>query len=176
MVFTHLWKLNLGHEQSALWLVFEVYAHHSIAQHRAISPFNSFCSNVAKTSCTFFVVRLSDRTLNYKNQSQQSSASWGRGALGDSGPSGCKGDYQFNPGGRGTPLYGLDGDVPLDRAWFFTSLCYGLLAGYIISCASVLNSVYNFVWVCQKGIAWIWSIWFARWICVCTPSLQKQWL
>ena len=50
------------------------------------------------------------------------------------------------PGERGgTPLYGLDGNVPLDRAWFFTSLSYGLLAGYIISCKSELNRVYNFV-------------------------------
>ena len=30
-----------------------------------------------------------------------------------------------------TPLYGLYGDVPLDRVWFFTSLSY---TGYIISC------------------------------------------
>ncbi len=40
-----------------------------------------------------------------------------------------------NPGG-GTPLYGLYGDVPLDRVWFFTP--------------PVLNRVYNFKLLCPK--------------------------
>ena len=33
------------------------------------------------------------------------------------------------------PLYGLDGDVPLDRVWF---------------CPLVLNRAYNFALVCPK--------------------------
>ena len=39
-------------------------------------------------------------------------------------------------GGGGTPLYGQNGDVPLDRVWFF-----GL---------SVLNRVYNFMRTCPR--------------------------
>ena len=39
------------------------------------------------------------------------------------------------PGG-GTPLYGLYGDVPLDRVWFLAS--------------SVLNRVYNFMQTCPR--------------------------
>ena len=39
-------------------------------------------------------------------------------------------------GGGGTPLYGLYGDVPLDRVWFLAS--------------SVLNRVYNFMRTCPK--------------------------
>ena len=30
--------------------------------------------------------------------------------------------YGLNPGGRGTPLYGLYGDMPLGRVWFLASL------------------------------------------------------
>ena len=40
------------------------------------------------------------------------------------------------PGGGGTPLFGLYGDVPLDRVCFF-----GL---------AVLNRVYNLTWLCPK--------------------------
>ena len=39
-------------------------------------------------------------------------------------------------GGGGTPLFGLYGDVPLDRVWFF-----GLF---------VLNRVYNLTCLCPK--------------------------
>ena len=39
-------------------------------------------------------------------------------------------------GGGGTPLFGLYGDVSLDRVWFF-----GL---------AVLNKVYNLTWLCPK--------------------------
>ena len=39
-------------------------------------------------------------------------------------------------GGGGTPLYGLYGDVPLDRVWFLAS--------------SALNRVYNFVRTCPR--------------------------
>ena len=39
-------------------------------------------------------------------------------------------------GGGGTPLYGLYGDVPLDRVWFLAS--------------SVLNRVYNFMRTCPR--------------------------
>ena len=39
-------------------------------------------------------------------------------------------------GGGGTPLFGLYGDVPLDRVWFF-----GL---------AVLNRVYNLTCLCPK--------------------------
>ena len=39
-------------------------------------------------------------------------------------------------GGGGTPLFGLYGDVPLDRVWFF---------GF-----TVLNRVYNLTWLCPK--------------------------
>ena len=39
-------------------------------------------------------------------------------------------------GGGGTPLFGLYGDVPLDRVWFF---------GF-----AVLNRVYNLTCVCPK--------------------------
>ena len=39
-------------------------------------------------------------------------------------------------GGVGTPLFGLYGDVPLDRVWFF-----GL---------AVLNRVYNLTYLCPK--------------------------
>ena len=43
----------------------------------------------------------------------------------------------FNPGGGGgTPLFGLYGDMPLDRVWFF-----GL---------AVLNRVYNLTCLCPK--------------------------
>ena len=42
----------------------------------------------------------------------------------------------MDPGGGGTPLLGLYGDVPLDRVWFF-----GL---------AVLNSVYNLTCLCPK--------------------------
>ena len=35
-----------------------------------------------------------------------------------------------------TPLYGLYGDVPLDRVWFLSSLSQ---TGHMISCESVLN-------------------------------------
>ena len=42
----------------------------------------------------------------------------------------------FFPGGGGTPLYGLYGDVPLDRVCFF-----GL---------SALNRVYNFMRTCPR--------------------------
>jgi len=40
------------------------------------------------------------------------------------------------PGGGSTPLFGLYGDVPLDRVWFF-----GL---------AVLNRVYNLTCLCLK--------------------------
>ena len=40
------------------------------------------------------------------------------------------------PGGGGTPLFGLYGDVPLDKVWFF-----GL---------AVLNMVYNLTCLCPK--------------------------
>ena len=40
------------------------------------------------------------------------------------------------PGGGDTPLFGLYGDVPLDRVWFF-----GL---------AVLNRVYNLTCLCPK--------------------------
>ena len=43
---------------------------------------------------------------------------------------------QPNPGGGGTPLFGLYGDVPLDRVWFF-----GL---------AVLNRVCNLTCLCPK--------------------------
>ena len=39
-----------------------------------------------------------------------------------------------NPGG--TPLYGLYGDVPLDRVWFLAS--------------SALNRLYNFMQTCPR--------------------------
>ena len=39
-------------------------------------------------------------------------------------------------GGGGTPLYGLYGDVPLDRVWFLAS--------------SALNRVYNFMRTCPR--------------------------
>ena len=42
------------------------------------------------------------------------------------------------PGGGGTPLFGLYGDVPLDRVWFF-----GL---------AVLNRVYNLTCLCPKRV------------------------
>ena len=48
-------------------------------------------------------------------------------------------------GGGGTPLYGLYGDVPLDRVWFLTSLSQ---TGSIISRESILKRVYNFVCAC----------------------------
>ena len=38
--------------------------------------------------------------------------------------------------GEGTPLYGLYGDVPLDRVWFLAS--------------SALNRIYNFMRTCPK--------------------------
>ena len=41
-------------------------------------------------------------------------------------------------GGEGTPLFGLYGDVPLDRVWFF-----GL---------AVLNRVYNSTCLCPKQV------------------------
>ena len=41
-------------------------------------------------------------------------------------------------GGGGTPLFGLYGDVPLDRVWFF-----GL---------AVLNRVYNLTCLCPKRV------------------------
>ena len=41
-----------------------------------------------------------------------------------------------SPGGGGTPLFGLYGDVLLDRVWFF-----GL---------AVLNRVYNLTCLCPK--------------------------
>ena len=43
----------------------------------------------------------------------------------------------FPGGGGGTPLFGLYGDVPLDRVWFF-----GL---------AVLNRVYNLTCLCLNG-------------------------
>ena len=43
---------------------------------------------------------------------------------------------KFARGGGGTPLYGLYGDVPLDRVWFLAS--------------SVLNRVYNFMRTCPR--------------------------
>ena len=45
-------------------------------------------------------------------------------------------DEEKVPGGGGTPLYGLYGDVPLDRVWFLAS--------------SVLNRVYNFMRTCPR--------------------------
>ena len=42
------------------------------------------------------------------------------------------------PGGGGTPLFGLYGDGPLDRVWFF-----GL---------AVLNRVYNLTCFCPKQV------------------------
>ena len=42
-------------------------------------------------------------------------------------------------GGGGTPLYGLYGDVALDRVWFS--------AVFVLS---VLNRVYNFAGICPK--------------------------
>ena len=54
----------------------------------------------------------------------------------------------------GTPLYGLYGDVPLDRIWFLASLSK---TGYVILWESVLNRVYNFARVClscKQGIAY----------------------
>ena len=47
-------------------------------------------------------------------------------------------DYGLSPGGGGTPLFGLYGDVPLDRVWFF-----GL---------AVLNRVYNLTCLCHKRV------------------------
>ena len=46
----------------------------------------------------------------------------------------CWGDAR----GGGTPLFGLYGDVPLDRVWFF-----GL---------AVLNRVYNLTFLCPKQV------------------------
>ena len=43
---------------------------------------------------------------------------------------------QTRPGGGGTLLFGLYGDVPLDRVW-----CFGL---------AVLNRVYNLTCLCPK--------------------------
>ena len=41
-------------------------------------------------------------------------------------------------GGGGTSLFGLYGDVPLDRVWFF--------------CLAVLNRVYNLTCLCPKRV------------------------
>ena len=59
-------------------------------------------------------------------------------------------------GGGGTPLFGLYGDVPLDRVWFF-----GL---------GVLNRVYNLTCLCHErvknlslagyGILFNFSLWY----------------
>ena len=51
-----------------------------------------------------------------------------------------KGDVSMAPGGGGggTTLFGLYGDVPLDRVWFF-----GL---------AVLNRVYNLTCLCPKQV------------------------
>ena len=77
-------------------------------------------------------------------------------------------------GARGcTSLYGLDGEVPLDRVWVLTSLS---LTGQIISRQSVLNRVYNFVRVCfnyKQGIASTNDLIFLM-KSDCTPSIQKQ--
>ena len=56
-----------------------------------------------------------------------------------------KNDLEGGGGGGFTPLYGLKGDVPLDRVWFLTSLSQ---TGNIISRESILKSVYNFVCAC----------------------------
>ena len=48
--------------------------------------------------------------------------------------------------GGGSPLYGLYGDVPLERVWFY----FLNSQGYIISRASILNRVCNFVRVCPN--------------------------
>ena len=50
-------------------------------------------------------------------------------------------------GGGFPPLYGLYGDVPLDRVWFLTSLSQ---TGNIISRESILKRVYNFVCACPN--------------------------
>ena len=47
--------------------------------------------------------------------------------------------FVWTPGGGGSPLYGLDGDVPLDMVWFSSSLSE---TGYIILPKSVLNGVH----------------------------------
>ena len=47
-----------------------------------------------------------------------------------------QGEQPGGGGGGGTPLYGLYGDVPLDRVWFLAS--------------SALNRVYNFMQTCPK--------------------------
>ena len=116
--------------------------HHSIAQHRAISLFNSFCSNVAKVARLLLTVYpyLKIRTNHNRVQLREGVEHWVTPARAAAETT------NSTPGERGgTPLYGLDRDVPLDRAWFLTALSYGLLAGYIISCKSELNRVYNFV-------------------------------
>ena len=45
---------------------------------------------------------------------------------------------RWGGGGCGTPIFGLYGDVPLDREWFF-----GL---------AVLNRVYNLTCLCPKQV------------------------
>ena len=45
-------------------------------------------------------------------------------------------ERSFAGGGEETPLFGLYGDVPLDRVWFF-----GL---------AVVNGVYNLTYLCHK--------------------------
>ena len=49
-------------------------------------------------------------------------------------------------GGGGTPLFGLYGDMPLDRVWFF-----GL---------AVLNMVYSLTCLSQTGSAVLDRVWY----------------
>ena len=50
-------------------------------------------------------------------------------------------------GGGVLPSSGLNGDVPLDRVWFSSSLS---LTAYVILREFVLNRIYNFTEVCPK--------------------------
>ena len=88
-----------------------------------------------------------------------------------------------------TPLYGLHGDVPLDKVWFLSSLSQ---TGYTISCESVLNRckiscVYftsciiscESVLITNRVLSAARLIWFAWWnlfVLQCTKSLTIKWI
>ena len=71
---------------------------------------------------------------------------------------------------RGTPLYGLYGDVPLNTVWFVTSSSLPQTV-FIISCESVLNRVYI---SCESVYRVLPARLICQMNCVCTASTQKQ--